>query len=137
MDKEIFYIQSVFFTSNEALTTGEISKLIFEKFNYKISKKIVQNYLWSYFREDIEYNPESFSYRLKIETTGIDNFTVNHITNSKRSISMVVEGSNVKIEIDKNLNIEKLAIAIVSLNIKGYNSRYDLIKNLNRILDNL
>ena len=64
MDKEIYYINTILLETEEGLSTSEISKLLFEKFNIKVSRQIVKNYLWSYFRNIIQYNSSDYTYKL-------------------------------------------------------------------------
>ena len=56
MDKEIIYINNILVNSKVGLSTSDISKKIFEKYDAKVSRTIVKNYLWSYFRDIIKYD---------------------------------------------------------------------------------
>lgn len=135
MDKEIIYIKNILSESNFGLTTSEISKEIFIKYNYKISKTIVKNYLWSFLRNDIEYDTESFKYKL-IEFQNIyEDIEIVKDDKAVRALSYVVEGNLIKLKYRSDLNIDLLLKVLAILNIKGYNQKYDLVKNINRYID--
>ncbi len=137
MDKDSFYIFSTLSRSNKALTTTEISKYIFNHFNVKISKKICQNYLWSYFRDYINYNQDEYSYSLKsIKTADLD-IEVYESTNEPRALTSEIYGQKILIKFDHKLTIEQLLIAIAELNFNKINSssKKDLIKEINQRIE--
>ena len=103
----------------------------------KISSKIVQNYLWSYFRNEIEFNNTDFTYSLKCQTIETDNVSIVFLEADVRAISIIVDGNKIKITYNKSVKLEELIKAIVMLNFNGYNNKYDLVKNINRYIDNL
>ena len=43
---EDYMIKAVMSASSKALSSGEISKIIYDKFQYRITKTTVKNYLW-------------------------------------------------------------------------------------------
>ncbi|OYQ79419.1 hypothetical protein B9T19_06505 [Ignatzschineria sp. F8392] len=138
MDREIFYINYILQSSNERLTTGDISKKIFEIFEHKVSKKIVQNYLWSFFRNEINYNPNDYSYELanKSEKSKILNdISIKSIPELPRAINVEVRGTNIIIEYNSTLTLETVLKSLADIYIHGFNNRHDLIKNLNRVIN--
>lgn len=137
MDREIYFIQKVLSENDKPLSTREISAEIFRIFKLKISSKIVQNYLWSYFRNEIEFNNTDFTYSLKCQTIETDNVSIVFLETDVRAISTIVDGNKIKITYNKSVKLEELIKAIVMLNFNGYNNKYDLLKNINRYIDNL
>jgi hypothetical protein len=137
MDREIYFIQKVLSENDKPLSTREISAEIFRIFKLKISSKIVQNYLWSYFRNEIEFNNTDFTYSLKCQTIETDNVSIVFLETDVRAISTIVDGNKIKITYNKSVKLEELIKAIVMLNFNGYNNKYDLVKNINRYIDNL
>ena len=137
MDREIYFIQKVLSENDKPLSTREISSEIFRIFKVKISSKIVQNYLWSYFRNEIEFNNTDFTYSLKCQTIETDNVSIVFLEADVRAISIIVDGNKIKITYNKSVKLEELIKAIVMLNFNGYNNKYDLVKNINRYIDNL
>ncbi len=139
MDKEVFYINSILVENSKGLTTSDISKLIFEQYQTKISRTIVKNYLWSYFRNLIEYDPGNYTYKLSNDHFLLDDIEVVQGDKKNRPICSQVCGSKIKIEIEKNVDLHLLVKAIGILNYKiGSNNRNtDLIKQINRIIEQL
>lgn len=139
MDKEIIYINSILNSSDEGFTTSEISKKIFEQYGIKISRTIVKNYLWSYFRDVIEYNSSNYSYTLKMDNFLINDINVICSTNTPRAISSKIEGAEIIIVVDKNVPLEKYikAIGVINYRIGKNKSNLDFIKQINRTLEQL
>ncbi|WP_340111021.1 hypothetical protein [Maribellus mangrovi] len=139
MDKEIFYINQILVEAEKALTTGEISKEIFSKYDYKISKKVVQNYLWSYFRNLIKYNPSDYTYTMKDDRFMINDVVIISEMGMPRAINSSFEGSKIKVTFDKNVPIEDYikAISLVNYKIKSQKQKVDLLKQVNRIIEQI
>lgn len=138
MDKEIIYIQNILSKTNIPLTAGGISKKIFEEYNHKISKKIVTNYLWSYFRDDIEYNTENYTYKfLKHAPIDIESFELIPLKDAVRVIDLQVKGTKLVVQYDSSLSLEKLIMIISHLNLERVNSKHDLVKKINQYNDKL
>ena len=139
MDKEITCITEILSESKEALTTSQISKEIFERYQIKMSRKIVQNYLWSYFRNLVEYNSSDYTYSLSGDEFLLDDIYVEPFSRMPRALSAEVSGSSISVKYNKTLNIETLIHALALLNYKypAEKKRTDLIKQINRIIDQL
>jgi len=139
MDKEIIYINSILNSSREGFTTSEISKKIFDQYGVKISRTIVKNYLWSYFRDVIEYNSSNYSYILKMDQFLINDINVLYSENTPRPIGGKIEGAKIIIEIDKDIPLEKYikAIGIINYRIGKNKNNLDFIKQINRTLEQL
>ena len=137
MDKEIFYINSILVETDEGLTTSEISKLLFEKFNIKVSRQIVKNYLWSYFRNIIEYNKSEFSYKLSKKSFLSDDIFVQSVEKSPRMISANFKNGKLELSYDKSKSIEDLvkAIGVINFSFSQKKKQTDLIKQINRIIE--
>jgi hypothetical protein len=137
MDKEIEIINAILVDSSKPLTTSEISKLIFEKYEIKISKTIVKNYLWSYFRQLIKYNPNDYSYELISDKFLLEDVDIVIDKKTSRSISAMIDGDKIKVRIDGKLSLPTLVKSLAILNFRiGSNKRNtDLIKQINRILE--
>lgn len=139
MDKEIVFINAILNKNDQWITTSEISKKIFEEFDVKISRTIVKNYLWSYFRSIIEYNSSNYSYKIKSDPFLIEDINVIQIANLPRAISSRIEGSKIIISIDKNTPLESYikAIGILNYKIDKNKKNLDLIKQINRTIEQL
>ena len=138
MDREIFYINYILQNSNKRLTTGDISKKIFEIFEHKVSKKIVQNYLWSFFRNEINYDPNDYSYELAKKSGKseiLNDISIKSIPELPRAINIEVRGTNIIIEYNSTLTLETVLKSLADIYIHGFNNRHDLIKNLNRVIN--
>jgi hypothetical protein len=139
MDNDILFINSVLVSSKIGLTTSDISKLIFEKYGVKISRTIVKNYLWSYFRHIIQYNQSDYTYKLDNDNFLLDDIEVSISSSVPRPISSSVVGGKIKITVDEAVSKEDFLKGITILNYKlGSNQRNtDLIKRLNRVIEQL
>jgi hypothetical protein len=137
MDKEIYYIFSILSESSSELSTRDIAAEIFKKYKIRVSSKIVQNYLWSYFRNEIIFNSSEFTYSLKGEKLEAENVSINFVDSEARTMSMKVDGDKINLSYNRSVKLEDLLKALVLLNLNGYNNKYDLLKNLNRYIDNL
>jgi hypothetical protein len=139
MDKDIVYINTILNKNNQGVTTAEISKKIFEEFDIKISRTIVKNYLWSYFRSIIEYNSSTYSYKLKSDPFLINDINVVQLENVARPISSKIEGSSIIISVDKNIPFESYikAIGVINFKIDKNKKSVDLIKLINRTIEQL
>jgi hypothetical protein len=125
--------------AEQPLTTSDISKLIYEKYNVKISRTIVKNYLWSYFRQIVKYTPSDYTYELDSDNFLLDDLVIKLENNSARPIYAMVEGNKIIVKISKKLKIEDCVKAIAILNFRiGTNKRNtDILKQLNRIIEQL
>jgi hypothetical protein len=139
MDREINYINEILSSSKEGLTTSEISKIIFEKFNEKVSKTIVKNYLWSYFRTVINYDSSNYTYKLNDDQFLLDDVEVEGVESSVRPISTKFKNSKILIEFDKRIKIDLYikAIAIMNYKISPQKRNVDLLKQLNRVVEQI
>ena len=137
MDKEISCINNILLQTKEGLSTSDISKMLFEKYQLKISRTIVKNYLWSYFRNLIEYNSSDYTYKLKSDTFLIDDIEVIIASNSVRSLFSTIEGNKIIVKASDKLHMNDLIKGIGILNFKvGQNKKnIDLLKQLNRIIE--
>ena len=139
MDKDILCINSVLRDANKALTTSDISKLIYERYEVKISRTIVKNYLWSFFRNIIIYDQGDFTYKLDNDKFLLEDIEVNMTSKAARPISSSIEGGKIIITADTNITIQDFIKGFAILNYKiGANKRNsDLIKQLNRVIEQL
>jgi hypothetical protein len=139
MDREINYINEILATSEDGLTTSEISKAIFEKYNEKVSKTIVKNYLWSYFRTVIKYDSSNYTYKLNNDQFLLDDIEVEGVPSSVRPISTKFKNSKILVEFDKRINIDMYikAIAIMNYKISPQKRNVDLLKQLNRVVEQI
>jgi len=139
MDKEILYINSILSKSSIGLTSSEISKLIFEKYDTRISRTIVKNYLWSYFRSIIKYDSVNYTYKLTQDLFLLDDIVVRFDINQSRALSSKIEGGKIIITADRKFDLEKFIRALGVLNFKIGSNRHnlDIIKQLNRVIEQL
>lgn len=139
MDKEIIYINNILVNSNEGLSTSDISKLIFEKYGAKVSRTIVKNYLWSYFRDIIKYDSSEFTYKINNDEFLIDDVIVQQNDKLSRPISANFEGSKIKVEFDNSIPFEIYiqAIAIMNFKTSVNKKNADLLKHFNRIVEQI
>jgi hypothetical protein len=139
MDKEIVYINNILVNSIDALTTSDISKLIFERYEAKVSRTIVKNYLWSYFRDIIKYDSSEYTYKINNDGFLIDDITVEQNSNLKRPVSANFEGSKIKVVFDNNISIDTYiqAIAIMNFKTNVNKKNTDLLKHFNRIVEQI
>lgn len=139
MDKESFYIYNILASSEEALSTSEISKKIFETYGIRLSRKITQNYLWSYFRTFIKYNSDNYTYELIENNLLLNDVVVNGISHSNRTLNTYIKNAKVQIDYDISTSLETYIRAIAILNYRKVNpnGKNDLIKELNRTIEKL
>lgn len=137
MDKEINYIYQILKGANAPMSAKDISVELYNRHGIRISKTIVKNYLWSYFRHIIKYNSEEYTYTLEDSTLIVDDVRLVESTNSGRAISLSMKGSELVVEYDKNLPIENFIKGIAMLNLsRGLKkNNVDLVKQLNRIIE--
>ena len=116
-----------------------ISKKIFEKYDAKVSRTIVKNYLWSYFRDIIKYDSSEFTYKINNDEFLIDDIIVDKKSKLSRPISANFEGSKIKVEYDNNIPIDIYiqAIAIMNFKTNVNKKNADLLKHFNRIVEQI
>jgi hypothetical protein len=139
MDREINYINKILASTEEGLTTSEISKQIFEIFNEKVSKTIVKNYLWSYFRTVIKYDSSNYTYKLNNDQFLLEDIEVAGVPSSVRPINTKFKDSKILVEFDKRIKIDMYikAIAIINYKITPQKRNVDLLKQLNRVVEQI
>lgn len=139
MDKEIIYINNILVNSKEGLSTSDISKLIFERYGSKVSRTIVKNYLWSYFRDIIKYDSSEFTYKIINDEFLIDDIIVDQNSKLSRPISANFEGSKIKVKYDNSIPIDIYiqAIAIMNFKTNVNKKNVDLLKHFNRIVEQI
>jgi hypothetical protein len=139
MDNETLMINVILNTSIVPLTSSEISKLVYEKYKVKISKTIVKNYLWSFFRDIIIFDSGDFTYKLKNDKFLLDDVEVIFKDQPERPIGSNVLGAKILITADSNISFQDFVKGIAILNYKiDVNKRnIDLIKQLNRVIEQL
>ncbi len=139
MDKEIFYINNILLNNPNGLTTSDISKIIFEKHGLKISRTIVKNYLWSYFRNLIKYNSSDFTYILENDIFLLDDIDIIEVAKTPRTINCSFVGSKIKVEYDREVSVEMIIKAISIINYKSpvVKNNTDLIKQINRVIEQI
>lgn len=139
MDTDILCINTILRDSDKPLTTSEISMQIYEKYQMKISKKIVQNYLWSFFRHIIDYNQTDYTYKLNSDKFLLEDIEVNMVEKAPRPIGSNIVGGKIIITADSKISLKDLIKSFAILNYKiGTNKRNsDLIKQLNRVIEQI
>lgn len=139
MDKEIVFINNILVNSKEGLSTSDISRLIFERHGAKVSRTIVKNYLWSYFRDIIKYDSSEFTYKLNNDEFLLNDIVVDQNPKLNRPLSANFEGSKIKVEYDNNISIDTYIQAIAIMNFKtNINKKnVDLIKHFNRVVEQI
>ncbi len=139
MDKDIFHIHDILSSAEEPLTTMIISKRIFEKYESRLSRKITQNYLWSYFRNIIDYNASDYTYFLKEDCFLLDDIDVVSVKNPPRTLSSNFEGERIIVAFDSSISIKRLIEAITIINYRQQSTKknIDLIKQVNRVIEQL
>jgi hypothetical protein len=139
MDKEIFFIHNLLVNESQGLTTNDISKLIFEKHGLKISRTIVKNYLWSYFRNLIKYDSSNFKYTLLNDDFLLDDIEIAKKDNLERTIKSTFFGSKIKVEYNSSTSIETIVKALTIINYKSsaVKNNLDLIKQVNRVVEQI
>ncbi|MFZ4680712.1 MAG: hypothetical protein ACOYLP_11145 [Flavobacterium sp.] len=139
MDKDSFYIFSVLSDSEKPITTAEISKEIYKKFNVRLSKKICQNYLWSFFRNNIIFDQDNYTYLLDYNNQIDFDIEVRQSINLPRAISSKVIDSKLVVEYDMNVPFDIFVKAIAYLNFSKTtsNSKKDLFKEINQRIESL
>lgn len=137
MNEEIHLIHKVLSSAENDLTTGEIAKRIFKISGLKVSAKIIQNYLWSYFRHDILYNKEKYTYKYKTSKNyEWEEIVIEKKLNGNRPISVTVIGKKLEITYDEKVSLIEFIRAFTILSLtKGGKNEIDLIKRLNRLIE--
>lgn len=139
MDKEILCINSILVGSPKALTTADIAKLMFEKYELKLSKTIVKNYLWSFFRHVIDYNSGDFTYKLDGDKFLLEDVKVKMSSDALRPLGSSIEGGKILITADSNISIQDyiMGFAVLNYRVGGNKRNSDIIKQLNRVIEQL
>jgi len=139
MDKEINFINEILVNSDVGLSTSDISKIIYQKYNAKVSRTIVKNYLWSYFRSIIKYDSSNYTYTLINDKFLLNDIEVLPVLVSSRPINTNIKGSKIKVEYNEKIPIEIYikALAIINFKVSLKKSNIDLLKQLNRVVEQI
>ena len=138
MDKEIYAIYQVLQSSDKMLTTKDISDELSRIFGIKVSKKVVKNYLWSFFRNVITMDPDDYSYRLASDKFLADDIVTKSSNSLPRAIQASAAGSQIEVVYHDRLSIQTLVSAIALVNFrKSAAKNQDLIKIINRAINEL
>jgi hypothetical protein len=139
MDIEIDMIYKVLTHSEAGQTSSEISKTIYEVYKKRLSRTIVKNYLWSYFRNMIDYESVSYTYKLKNDHRFFIQGENISTGDSPRMISVRALGDKMEISISDRLHLQNLvkAIGIFYLEDDNTGKKKDLIKRLNQIMQTM
>jgi hypothetical protein len=139
MDRDSILIMKVLNASEDALTTAQISKEIYDQYKIRLSKKVVKNYLWSYFRNEINFKPDDCTYKLKSDMFLLDKVDIELLEKPPRAFTCKITGGRIVASVDSKVSVEVLAKAVVILNLKKIkvNDNVDFIKAINRSIENL
>lgn len=139
MDKEIAYIYEVIASSKAPLTAAEISKQIFERYKFRLSRTIVRNYMWSYFRSLVEYDSVKYTFVLNNDQFLISDIDVSAAKNPSRAISAKFEGARISVIYDDQIPVSVFIKAITLINFKSKSSvnKIDLVKQVNRTIEQI
>ena len=136
IDKEIHLIYLVLNNSKASLSTQEIAKILREKHNLKISKTIVKNYLWSYFRDIIDFDKENFTYSLTKTNDWGTQIEIISSEKTNRPIEINMKGVNIEVIYSQDLTTDKILNALAKFNFTETNKlNFDFIKKINRIIE--
>lgn len=132
---EDYMIKAIMSESTEALSSGEISKKIYEKFKYRITKTTVKNYLWSSLRPLVHYNTVDWVYSLKEECEKLTTTSVFHVStlpveNLPDYLRIEVLGDEVNCIYRDDLTVDDVLKALIELELTN-GLRENALKNLN------
>ena len=123
---EDYMIKSIMSESKEALSSGEISKKIYEKFKHRITKTTVKNYLWSSLRPLVHCNTEDWVYSLKKESemlspSSVFKVSTHPINDLPDYLRIEVLGDEVNCTYRDNLTVDEfIKVATVVIGKKSY-----------------
>ena len=132
---EDFMIKAIMSESKEALSSGEISKRIYEKFKHRITKTTVKNYLWSSLRPLVHCNTEDWVYSLKKEsemlsTSSVFKVSTYPINDLPDYLQIEVLGDEVNCTYRDNLTVDEVIKALIELELAN-DLRKEALKKLN------
>ena len=128
-------IKVVMSESLEALSSGDISKKIFIKYNHRITKTTVKNYLWSSLRSQVKCDTENWVYSLKrdvdvLSTPSTFKVKTKINTNNSDFISITTFGDEVICTYRENLKVDEVIKALVELEL-AKDLREEALKKMN------
>ena len=132
---EDYMIKAVLSYSEIPLSSGEISKKIFDNFDYRITKTTVKNYLWSSLRNLVECNTENWVYSLKKDSSflSINNpfkVVVQKNLRNPDFLSTQTVGDKVICTYLEDLQINEIIKALIELELAN-ELKKDALKKLN------
>ena len=132
---EDYMIKVIMSESLEALSSGDISKKIFKKFNHRITKTTVKNYLWSSLRSKVKCDTENWVYSLKSDADVLSapstfKVTTKMIANNSDFISITTFGDEVICSYRENLKVDEVIKALVELEL-AKDLREEALKKMN------
>lgn len=132
---EDYMIKAIMSESEEALSSGEISKKIYEKFKHRITKTTVKNYLWSSLRPLVHCNTEDWVYSLKKEsemlsTSSVFKVSTYPVNDLPDYLRIEVLGDEVNCTYRDNLTVDEVIKALIELELAN-DLRKEALKKLN------
>lgn len=132
---EDYMIRAIMSESKEALSSGEISKKIYEKFNHRITKTTVKNYLWSSLRPLVHCNTEDWVYSLKKESeilsaSSVFKVSTYPVDDLPDYLRIKVLGDEVNCTYRSNLTVDEVIKALIELELAN-DLRKEALKKLN------
>jgi hypothetical protein len=132
---EDYMIKEIMSESKEALSSGEISKKIYEKFKHRITKTTVKNYLWSSLRPFVHCNTEDWVYSLKKEsemlsTSSVFKVSTHPVNDLPDYLRIQVLGDEVNCTYRDNLTVDEVIKALIELELAN-DLRKEALKKLN------
>lgn len=132
---EDYMIKAIMSESKEALSSGIISKKIYEKFKHRITKTTVKNYLWSSLRPLVHCNTEDWVYSLKKESEMLSTSSVFKVStyptdNLPDYLRIEILGDKVNCTYRDNLTVDEIIKALIELELTN-DLRKEALKKLN------
>ena len=140
MNVEIIMIENILTSIKQPFTVKQLGQAFRKKYKHKISNKVLQNYLWSYFRSEIEYKPETYEYSLKSLSSNIGStfdFDIDVVSDAVRPLSVSVKNDVVRIALLDAITVQDLVKAFYHyhLNYAQQAKNFDFIKKINQIIE--
>ena len=90
-------------------------------------------------RDQIKYNSSEYTYELKNDKFLLEDIIIKSEKNQPRAICAKFVGSNIHVTYDTNVPMEKIVKGLALMNFRGKksSSKVDLIKQLNRTIEQL
>lgn len=137
MNRELLLVGQALNDIEKPFDLRSFGRFVRKEYSMKISNTILKNYLWSYFRFEINYNEGQYTLKEDLlERVKDFEIEVEHAENLNDGLQFSLRGNNIKVYVNSDLKTDELVNAIIWLSMtnKNFLTTGDFVKRINQMI---